>query len=172
LIRPAVFEDSRGAFFEAYNQQKFANNGIDIKFVQDNQSTSSKGVIRGLHFQRQPSAQGKLVRVLHGRILDVGVDIRKGSPTYGQHFSVELSGENHLQLWLPAGFAHGFSVLSDRAVVLYKCDQFYNKEAEGGIRFDDPELNIDWKIDTAEAIVSDKDKVLPSFRECATNFTY
>ncbi len=137
IIEPSVFEDARGYFFEAYNQQLFSANGIDHSFVQDNQSKSSYGVIRGLHYQLPPFAQTKLVRVLEGKILDVAVDIRKGSPTYGQYYALELTAENKKQLFIPAGFAHGFSVISPAAVVLYKCDAFYNKKSEGGIRFDD-----------------------------------
>lgn len=170
LITPTAYDDSRGVFFEAYNREVFRKNGIDADYLQDNQSISRPGVIRGLHFQRQPHSQGKLVRVVHGRILDVVVDIRKSSPTYGKHFSIELSAENKQQLWIPPGFAHGFSVpVATGAVVLYKCDKLYHKESEAGIRFDDPELNIDWKIDIQKAIVSDKDLRLPAFRECQGN---
>lgn len=172
IIEPKVFDDSRGYFFEAYNQKHFNDNGIDRSFIQDNQSKSSYGVIRGLHYQKNPFAQGKLVRVLEGKILDVAVDIRKGSPTYGQYFSIELTADNNKQLWIPAGFAHGFSVLSETAVVLYKCDQFYNKESESGIRYNDKDLNIDWKINSKEAVVSDKDIALPLFKNCIHNFIY
>jgi dTDP-4-dehydrorhamnose 3,5-epimerase len=172
VCEPNVFGDSRGHFFEAYNQSLFQKNGIDYNFVQDNQSRSSQGVIRGLHYQLNPYAQAKLVRVLEGVILDVAVDIRKGSPTFGKHFSIELSAENKKQLLIPAGFAHGFSVLSETASVLYKCDQFYNKQSEGGIRFDDPELNINWGVDLKQAIVSSKDLELPYFKDCVTNFAY
>lgn len=172
LIEPKLFADSRGYFFESFNEALFHQHGITCRFVQDNQSKSSYGVIRGLHYQLKPHAQAKLVRVLDGKILDVAVDIRKGSPTYGQHFSVELSSENNKQLWLPAGFAHGFSVLSETAVVLYKCDQFYNKASESGIRFDDTELNIDWKVSHNEAVISEKDHQLPSFKDSVTNFQY
>lgn len=172
VIEPAVFEDSRGYFFEAYNQSLFEKNGITTAFVQDNQSKSSYGVIRGLHYQLNPSAQAKLVRVLEGRILDVAVDIRKGSPTYGQHFDIELSAENKRQLYIPEGFAHGFSVLSETAIVLYKCNAFYNKASEGGIRFDDAQLGINWQIDPAAAVVSEKDLVLPSFKEALNNFEF
>ena len=172
IIEPVVFEDSRGYFYEAYNEQQFVQNGIDCHFVQDNQSRSSYGVIRGLHYQLNPFAQAKLVRVLEGTILDVAVDIRKNSPTYGRHFSIELSSGNRKQLFIPAGFAHGFSVLSETAVAFYKCNSFYNKESEGGIRFNDPGLEIDWKIDLANAIVSDKDTNLPLFTESLSNFEY
>jgi dTDP-4-dehydrorhamnose 3,5-epimerase len=172
VIEPAVFPDSRGYFFEAYNQKLFEENSIPVNFVQDNQSQSSYGVIRGLHYQLNPHAQGKLVRVLQGKILDVAVDIRKGSPTYGQHFDIELSDDNNKQLYLPAGFAHGFSVLSETAIVLYKCDAYYNKQSEGGIRFDDEDLNIDWKIEKGKEVVSEKDTQLPSFKHCLNNFTF
>lgn len=172
VFEPKVFEDSRGYFFESYNFNVFKEAGIDIVFVQDNQSSSAYGVIRGLHFQLNPHAQTKLVRVLSGRILDVAVDLRKGSPTFGKSFTIELSAENKKQLFVPRGFAHGFSVLSERAEVMYKCDAFYNKQSEGGIRFDDPVLNIDWKIPHEKAIVSDKDKILPGLKDCETNFVY
>lgn len=170
IVEPSVFEDSRGYFFEAYNEQQFQQAGIAANFVQDNQSKSSYGVIRGLHYQLNPHAQAKLVRVLQGSILDVAVDIRKASPTYGQHFAIELSAENKKQLYIPEGFAHGFSVLSETAVVLYKCNAFYNKQSEGGIRFNDSELAIDWKIDLAKAIVSEKDLQLPDFKNSSNNF--
>lgn len=170
IIEPTVYEDSRGYFFEAYNQSLFEKSGISTQFVQDNQSKSSYGVIRGLHYQLNPAAQAKLVRVLEGRILDVAVDIRKGSPTYGQHFDIELSAENKRQLYIPEGFAHGFSVLSETAIVLYKCNSFYNKASEGGIRFDDAELGINWQVDPSAAVVSDKDLVLPSFKDALNNF--
>lgn len=172
VLAPKVFEDSRGYFFEAYNEQNFANLGIDMRFVQDNQSSSSYGVIRGLHYQLPPHAQTKLVRVLQGTILDVVLDIRKGSPTYGQHFSVELSAENKKQLLVPKGFAHGFSVLSERAIVMYKCDSFYNKESDAGIRYNDPALGIDWKIPADKVVVSGKDQVLPDFSESRNSFEY
>ena len=165
IINPTVFEDSRGYFFEAYNQAKFQENGIEYQFIQDNQSYSTRGVIRGLHLQINPFAQAKLVRVLEGEILDVAVDLRKNSPTYGQYFSVVLSAENKKQLMVPHGFAHGFSVLSETASVLYKVDQLYHKESERGIRYDDPTLAIDWQLDSKEVIVSEKDLVLPSFED-------
>jgi dTDP-4-dehydrorhamnose 3,5-epimerase len=170
IINPTVFEDARGYFFEAYNQNTLANQGITINFVQDNQSFSKRGTLRGLHYQNPPFAQTKLVRVLQGEIIDVAVDIRKQSPTYGQHFAIRLSAENKKQLLIPHGFAHGFSVISETAVVLYKCDQFYHKESEGGIRFDDPVLNIDWGMDLKDVIVSDKDLVLPGIAECNSEF--
>jgi dTDP-4-dehydrorhamnose 3,5-epimerase len=170
IITPTVFEDSRGYFFEAYNQAKFHENGIMYQFIQDNQSFSKKGVIRGLHLQINPFAQAKLVRVLQGEILDVAVDLRKNSATYGQHFSVVLSAENKKQLMVPHGFAHGFSVLSETASVLYKVDQLYNKESERGIRYDDPTLAIDWQVSPEEVIVSEKDLVLPGFKEIDWEF--
>jgi dTDP-4-dehydrorhamnose 3,5-epimerase len=171
VFEPKVFEDSRGYFFEAYNADTFAANGIQYRFVQDNQSSSSYGVIRGLHFQLNPHAQTKLVRALSGRILDVAVDIRKGSSTYGKVFSVELSGENKKQLLIPQGFAHGFSVLSEKAEVFYKCDSLYHKESDGGIFHADPALGIDWKINPADAIISEKDQHLPVLADCKHNFT-
>lgn len=170
VITPRVFEDSRGYFFEAYNQAKFQENGIEYQFIQDNQSFSKRGVIRGLHLQINPFAQAKLVRVLEGEILDVAVDLRKDSPTYGQHFSVLLSAENKKQLMVPHGFAHGFSVLSETASVMYKVDQLYHKDSERGIRFDDPTLAIDWQLSADEVIVSDKDLILPSFNDIDWTF--
>ena len=170
IINPTVFEDSRGYFFEAYNQAQFKQNGITYQFIQDNQSFSKRGVIRGLHLQDKPFAQAKLVRVLQGEILDVAVDLRKDSPTYGQHVSVVLSSENKKQLMVPHGFAHGFSVLSETASVLYKVDQVYHKDSERGIRYDDPVLGIDWKVSPEEIIVSDKDIVLPDFINCNSQF--
>ncbi|MBP2283096.1 dTDP-4-dehydrorhamnose 3,5-epimerase [Flavobacterium sp. CG_23.5] len=163
IITPTVFNDERGYFFEAYNQAKFHENGIMYQFIQDNQSFSQRGVIRGLHLQINPFAQAKLVRVLEGEILDVAVDLRKNSATYGKHFSVVLSADNKKQLMVPHGFAHGFSVLSETASVLYKVDQLYHKDSERGIRFDDPTLAIDWQINPSEVIVSEKDLVLPGF---------
>ena len=170
IIQPAVFEDSRGCFFEAYSKTKFKDLGIAIDFVQDNQSFSKKGTLRGLHYQNPPYAQTKLVRVLQGEILDVTIDLRKDSLTYGKYFSILLSEENKKQLLVPHGFAHGFSVLSETAVVFYKCDQYYNKSSEGGIRFDDPTLKIDWGMDLNEAIVSEKDSILPDFTHCNSQF--
>lgn len=170
VIQPAVFKDERGYFFEAYNQAKFQENGIHYNFIQDNQSFSTRGVIRGLHLQINPFAQAKLVRVLQGEILDVAVDLRKNSPTYGQHFSIVLSAENKKQLMIPHGFAHGFSVLSETASVMYKVDQVYHKESERGIRFDDPTLNIDWQVGPDEVIVSEKDLILPAFKDIDWGF--
>lgn len=172
IFEPKVFEDSRGYFYEAYNEQVFGESGITNRFVQDNQSKSSFGVIRGLHYQLIPHAQYKLVRALQGTILDVAVDIRKGSPTFGKHFSIELSAENKKQLLIPSGFAHGFSVLSETAVVFYKCDALYSKESEEGIRYNDPSLSIDWKIPGGKEIVSDKDLAQPLFDNCKTNFEF
>ena len=169
VFEPIVFEDNRGYFFESYNEKIFATQGIG-PFVQDNQSSSSYGVIRGLHYQLAPYAQAKLVRVLTGSILDVAVDIRKGSPTYGKAYSITLSAENKKQLYIPAGFAHGFSVQSERAEVLYKCDSFYNKESEGGILYNDPVLQIDWKIPAGKAIISGKDSTNPLFIDAKNNF--
>ena len=172
IFEPAVFEDSRGYFFEAYNEQIFRKEGLQNTFVQDNQSRSSYGVIRGLHYQLNPYAQTKLVRVLEGAIIDVAVDIRKGSPTYGQSFAVELSAANKKQLLVPAGFAHGFSVISETATVFYKCDQFYNKESEGGILYNDPSLKIDWKTPADKVLVSEKDQQQPLLADSRNNFTY
>lgn len=156
ILEPRIFHDARGYFYESYNQQKMSELGIDTIFVQDNQSYSQKGVIRGLHFQRPPFAQAKLVRVIKGKVLDVAVDIRKGSPTYGQHYSVLLTGDNHRQFFIPEGFAHGFVALEDNSIFTYKCSQFYHKEAEMSIRYNDPILNIDWGLDEAP-IMTEKD---------------
>jgi dTDP-4-dehydrorhamnose 3,5-epimerase len=170
IITAAVFDDERGYFFEAYNQAKFHENGIMYNFIQDNQSWSTKGVIRGLHLQINPFAQAKLVRVLQGEILDVAVDLRKNSATYGQHVSVILSADNKKQLMVPHGFAHGFSVLSETASVLYKVDQVYHKESERGVKYDDATLAIDWQVHPEEVIVSEKDLVLPGFKEIDWEF--
>jgi dTDP-4-dehydrorhamnose 3,5-epimerase len=170
IITPAVFEDERGYFFESYNKKKLSDLGINIDFVQDNQSFSQKGTLRGLHYQNPPFAQTKLVRVLQGEIIDVAVDLRKYSATFGKHFAVLLSAENKKQLLIPQGFAHGFSVLSETASVMYKCDQYYNKASEGGIRYDDGTLNIDWGMALENAIVSEKDIVLPNFENCINLF--
>ncbi len=172
VFEPVVHKDDRGYFFESYNANTFSQGGIDIKFVQDNQARSTYGVLRGLHYQLHPHAQTKLIRALEGSILDVVVDIRAGSPTYGKVFSIELSAENKLQLLVPQGFAHGYSVLSPTAEVLYKCDNFYHKASEGGIRFDDPALNIDWGIPYKDAVISAKDAVLPVLADCQHNFTF
>jgi dTDP-4-dehydrorhamnose 3,5-epimerase len=171
IFEPAVFEDSRGYFYESYNERLFHENNIHIKFVQDNQSRSTYGVVRGLHFQRPPYAQTKLVRVFKGAILDAVVDLRTESPTYGETFSIELSEENKRQLLVPKGFAHGFSVISPFAEVMYKCDEYYNKESEGGLIYNDPQLAIDWKIPADKMIISEKDKQLPLFKDYAGEFT-
>ena len=165
IIEPKVISDERGYFMESFNQNIF-NSGInqEINFVQDNQSFSSKGVLRGLHFQTGKYAQSKLVRVLKGEVLDVVVDIRPNSETFGQHEAVVLSAENQKQFFVPKGFAHGFLVLSETATFFYKCDNFYNKESEGGIIYNDQTINIDWKLDTKDLIISDKDKLLPNFQ--------
>lgn len=163
IIEPRVFQDDRGYFFESFNQEAFNKLiGKSVNFVQDNESFSSRGVIRGLHFQKGEFAQAKLVRVVKGAVLDVAVDIRKESPTFGQHISVELTEKNKKQLFVPRGFAHGFSVVSETAIFSYKCDNFYNKESEAGILYNDPSLNIDWKIKQEEAQLSDKDIILPT----------
>lgn len=170
VIEPRVFADSRGYFFESYNQANLAEAGIDCKFVQDNESKSAYGVIRGLHYQLSPKSQTKLVRVLEGAIYDIAVDIRKGCPTYGKSYGLELSADNKKQLFIPKGFAHGFSVLSETAVVFYKCDEFYAPEYDAGIIYNDPELNIDWRIPTDKILLSEKDGKLPLFREAKNNF--
>lgn len=172
IFEPAVFEDSRGYFFESYNEQAFSGAGIEIRFVQDNQARSAYGVIRGLHYQLNPYAQTKLIRALSGKILDVVVDIRKGSPTYGKVYTLELSAENKKQLLVPKGFAHGYSVLSETAEVFYKCDVFYNKEAEGGIAYNDPSLQIDWMVPAGHAVISGKDKLYPAMSDCNNNFVF
>ena len=173
IIEPRLFEDERGYFFEAFSERKFAElTGIETRFVQDNESRSAKGVVRGLHFQLPPHAQSKLVRVVRGKILDIAVDIRRGSPTFGHYVAVELSEHNHRQLFIPRGFAHGFSVLEGDAIVEYKCDNYYAPEAEGAIRWDDPTLAIDWHIADNEVIVSAKDKANKLFEECEALFDY
>jgi dTDP-4-dehydrorhamnose 3,5-epimerase len=172
IFEPRVFEDSRGYFFESYNEQTFTEEGVNIKFVQDNQAKSSYGVIRGLHFQQNPHSQTKLIRVLSGAILDVVVDIRKGSPSYGRVFTIELTAENKKQLLVPKGFAHGYSVLSETSEVMYKCDAFYHKASEGGIIYNDAALNIDWKIPVNKAIISEKDTLHPGINDCITNFVF
>lgn len=172
IIEPRVFQDNRGYFFESYNQKLFSENGIEINFIQDNQASSSFGVIRGLHFQMDPFAQTKLIRVLSGRIIDSVVDIRKNSPTYGKSFSIELSAENKKQLLVPKGFAHGYSVISETAEVFYKCDEFYHKESEGGIAWNDPALQIDWQVPYGKSMVSEKDENLPTLENCQHNFVF
>ena len=163
VVRPDVFADSRGYFTELYNENRYRTYGIDNNFVQDNLSRSSYGVVRGLHLQKGESAQAKLVKVIVGKVWDVAVDLRQGSSTYGKWFGVELSDENHLQFLIPRGFAHGFSVLSSTAIFSYKCDNLYDKQAEGGIIYNDPTLAIDWKVPVDKMIVSDKDLLLPTF---------
>ena len=170
VLTPSVFGDDRGYFFESYNRETHLKAGLDFQWVQDNQSHSKHGVIRGLHFQKAPFAQTKLVRALQGEILDVVVDLRKGEPTYGKSFSVILTAENKKQLLVPKGFAHGFSVLSDSADVMYKCDALYNKQSESGLIFNDPSLQLDWKLSAGEMIVSDKDLVIPTFDNIDANF--
>lgn len=172
IIEPKVFADSRGYFFESYSKVALEKHGINYSFVQDNESKSSYGVIRGLHFQLPPYAQTKLVRVTQGAVWDVAVDIRKGSPTYGKWYGVELSAENKRQFLIPKGFAHGFSVLSETAVFFYKCDEFYNKESEGGILYNDKTLNVDWKIETANSLVSERDTNNPDFASFKNTFEY
>lgn len=165
IIEPRLFGDDRGYFFESFNQREFEREIGPVTFVQDNESKSCYGVIRGLHFQKGEHAQSKLVRVVKGAVLDVAVDIRPGSPTYGMHFAVELTGENHLQFFLPRGMAHGFSVLSEEAVFQYKCDNFYCRESEGAIAWDDPDLGIDWRIPKDKVILSEKDRNHPILRD-------
>jgi dTDP-4-dehydrorhamnose 3,5-epimerase len=161
IIEPEVFIDERGYFFESFNKKKFENKtGLNVNFVQDNQSISQRGVIRGLHFQKGEFAQAKLTRVIKGRVLDVAVDLRKDSPTFGKHFSIELSGENNKQLFVPKGFAHGFSVLEDDTIFAYKCDHYYNKESQSGVEYNDKELDIDWKLNKEEIVLAEKDKEL------------
>ena len=172
IFKPVVFEDPRGSFFESFNQATFENEGLHYSWVQDNQSTSCYGVVRGLHFQNPPQAQAKLVRVLSGKIWDVAVDIRKGSPSFGKYFGIELSTENNLQLLIPEGFAHGFSVLSKEATVLYKCNRLYSKASESGIMYNDPTLNIDWKLHSHEMILSEKDKNNSLLSACGNLFEY
>ena len=172
IFEPKIWEDSRGYFYESYNKNAFSAEGVTIDFVQDNQASSSFGVIRGLHFQSDPYAQTKLIRVLSGAIIDVAVDIRKGSPTFGQSYAIELSAENKKQLLVPKGFAHGYSVISATAEVFYKCDAFYNKESEGGIAYNDPALNINWQIPAGQEVISDKDLLLSSLAECKNSFVY
>ena len=165
ILEPRIIKDPRGFFYESYHKEELARNGVEYEFIQDNQSRSSFGVIRGLHYQKEPHAQAKLVRVTEGVIFDMALDIRPGSPTFGKWFGLELSAENFLQLLIPGGFAHGFSILSDHATVLYKCDQYYRPESESGIRFDDPDLHIDWRIDPEKAIISEKDRILPYLKQ-------
>lgn len=171
ILEPRVFDDERGYFYESYNKNTFkAATGLDINFVQDNQARSTKNVLRGLHYQNMPAAQSKLIRVIDGTIWDVVVDLRKNSKTYGHWYGVELSLENKRQFYIPKGFAHGYSVLSETSEVFYKCDEFYNKASEAGVNYADPAINIDWKINLADALVSEKDLVQPMFKEHVSTF--
>ncbi len=167
LIEPRVFTDSRGTFFESFNEKSLKEAGLNFDFVQDNQSVSKKNVIRGLHFQRPPYEQGKLVRVIKGSVIDIALDLRKGSPTFGRHYDIELNDKNNLMLWIPPGFAHGFSVLEDDTVFLYKVTNYYHAASESGIIYNDIDLNINWGV--KDAIVSEKDKVLPSYKDYCLN---
>lgn len=168
IVKSQVFSDNRGYFYESFNANKWKDAGVKIDVLQTNISKSQKGVVRGLHFQNPPFAQGKLIRVISGAVLDVAVDIRKKSPTYGEHFAIELSEQNKLALWIPPGFAHGFKTLQDETIFFYDCTNVYNKESEGSIRWDDPTLNIDWNID--EPLLSEKDKQAPSFKDINSVF--
>ncbi|MFT7333815.1 MAG: dTDP-4-dehydrorhamnose 3,5-epimerase [Sphingobacteriales bacterium] len=168
IIQPRVFEDKRGYFFESFNKKTFADAGLNIDFIQDNQSLSGAGILRGLHFQAPPFAQAKLVRVIKGAVVDVAVDIRKDSPTYGEYFSIELNEDNKTQLLVPAGFAHGFVTLVDNTIFSYKCTNLYNKESEGGILWNDRDLGIEWNI--AGPVISEKDEVLPCFKDFVSPF--
>ena len=168
IIEPQVFTDPRGYFYESYNKEKFVAAGINIEFVQDNQSLSQKGIVRGLHFQAPPFDQGKLVRVIQGAVLDVAVDIRKNSPTYGQNFSIELSSQNRTMFYIPPGFAHGFETLEDNTIFLYKCTDVYNKQSEGGLLWNDADLGIKWQ--SSNPLISDKDKILPVFKDLVSPF--
>lgn len=172
VIEPELFEDQRGYFFESFSEREFSEKVGPVSFVQDNESKSSYGVLRGLHFQKPPYAQAKLVRVVKGRVLDVAVDLRRGSPTYGKYEAVELTEDNHRQFFIPRGFAHGFVVLSDEAVFQYKCDNYYAPQCEGAVRWNDPELCIDWKIPDGDIILSDKDKAHPALDELEDIFFF
>lgn len=172
VFEPTVFRDDRGYFFESFNSKAFEEKGIIRNFVQDNQAFSTYGILRGLHYQLNPYAQAKLVRVILGEVLDVVADLREGSPTFGKHYSILLSEENNKQLYVPRGFAHGYSVLSKTALFFYKCDNFYNKGAESGIMYNDSSLNIDWRIPADKAILSEKDKLNKSFTEASKNFIF
>lgn len=172
IIEPGIYEDNRGYFYESYNKEALSTYGIDAEFVQDNISHSRHGVLRGMHYQAEPYAQAKLVRVLSGEVLDIAVDIRKGSPTFGKWVSVVLSAENKRQFYIPRGFAHGFLVRSASADFFYKCDNFYSKEHESGFRFDDPGININWDFDPARIILSEKDQQLPPLAEARNNFDF
>lgn len=165
ILEPRLFEDARGYFFESFNQREFEEKVAPVVFVQDNESKSSYGVVRGLHYQKPPYTQSKLVRVVKGAVLDVAVDVRKGSPTFGQHAAVELTGENHRQFFIPRGFLHGFSVLSEEVVFQYKCDNFYAPASEGAVAWDDPDLGIDWRIPAEQVILSEKDRHHPRLKD-------
>ena len=170
IIEPKIWKDDRGYFYESYNKGSFEDAGIYTDFVQDNQSLSQKGTLRGLHAQAGPHAQGKLVRVIRGKVTDIAVDIRKGSKTYGDHFAIELSGENHRMLWVPPGFLHGFVTLEDDTIFTYKVSRLYNKASEFGVLWNDPDLNINWGIEPDEVILSEKDKDLPRFKDLSSPF--
>ena len=172
IIKPNVFEDQRGYFMESFHKERYIEVGINTRFIQDNESKSNRGVVRGLHYQLNPFAQAKLVRVVLGAVYDVAVDLRKGSPTYGEWFGLELNDETKNQLFVPAGFAHGFSVLSKTAIFSYKCDNVYNKESERAINAFDPFLDINWHVDESEWKVSEKDKGAPLFKDAEMNFDY
>ncbi len=172
IIEPRLFPDARGYFFESFSKREFEEKVGKINFVQDNESKSSYGVLRGLHFQKPPYAQSKLVRVVKGAVLDVAVDIRKGSSTYGQHVAVELTEDNHQQFFIPRGFAHGFAVLTDEVIFQYKCDNFYAPASEGAIAWDDPDLGIDWRVPAEKVILSEKDKKHPRLKEIDSPFNY
>jgi dTDP-4-dehydrorhamnose 3,5-epimerase len=172
IVEPTVFNDSRGYFFESYQHQRYAEHGMNTSFIQDNESKSARGVIRGLHYQLQPFSQTKLVRVIEGCVFDVAVDLRKNSPTFRQWFGVELDNQSRRQLYIPQGFAHGFSVLSETAVFSYKCDKIYNKDSERAINFDDPAIGINWRIDKKEWIISEKDANAPLFNHAEMNFIF
>ena len=172
IVEPRVFGDNRGYFFESCSERDFVSQVRKVRFVQDNESRSSYGVVRGLHYQKPPFSQSKLVRVISGKVLDVAVDMRKGSPTYGKHVAVELSGENKRQMFIPRGFAHGFAVLSDDVVFQYKCDNFYAPSSEGAVAWDDPELGIEWGVPQAKVVLSDKDRSHPLFKDVESCFDY
>ena len=172
VFEPNIIRDARGYFFESFNSKIWKEKGITSEFVQDNQAYSTRGILRGLHYQLNPNAQAKLVRVIEGEVLDVVVDLRKGSPSFGKTFSIILSAENHKQMYVPRGFAHGYCVLSSTALFFYKCDNFYSKESERGIAFNDSALNIDWKIPAGEMLLSDKDKLNKPFSEAEMNFVF
>jgi dTDP-4-dehydrorhamnose 3,5-epimerase len=172
LIKPTIYKDERGYFLEKYHSEHFRGQGIEANFIQDNQSRSVKNVLRGLHYQLEPYAQAKLIHVVEGEIMDVVVDLRKGSPTFGEWYGTQLDDIKHDQLFIPRGFAHGFAVISEIAIIEYKCDQLYHPGSDRGIRYDDPDLGIDWGIDTSMAILSGKDKELPTLSQAEKNFTY